>query len=257
MPLLDLNRIERHILRENYLMLLGFPTKDNKGYIPLRVMGRELFYYEYDPRQEAQITTKVPPGAGINGINDLGFITPTRLSSQYLTGKPYNVFYVKDYDQVLQLFYGIAPSALRVYLEAPASVGQKNLDIDRWANNKLQFGYIDGFDSPLLNPSPQSELIIPPELDFAIGYGNPLPVMMDPLIQFVVNRLQVAIVSDPTLVEKMLDGRAPAAIKTIGGLASFTYSTKKVYGIDTIPLDASLQEIATTLGVTLPTVRRS
>ena len=90
----------------------------------------------------------------------------------------------------------------------PASTGQRNLDIDRWGTNSLQFGFVDGFDSPFLYPSPQSEIIVPPNVDFAIGYGNPTPVPADPMLMFVVNRLQTVVVNDVDLVLKMVWGLA-------------------------------------------------
>ena len=249
---IDKSRIERYFLKENYLLLLGFPGAERgEVYVPLRVIAREYFEFMYDPIQEGQISAKVPAGAGVNGISDLGFVTPARLGSVFLTGKPFNAFYIKDTDQVYQMFFGIAPSALRVFLEAPSSTGQRNLDIDRWANSKQEFGYIDGFDSPLLYPSPESELIIPPEFDFSFGYGNPLPDPVSPLLLFIMNRLKVALVLDVALVEKMLAGSVPVAIKTVGGLSTYTYNISNVYKVNGIPLDATRQEIAAALGVPL------
>jgi hypothetical protein len=249
---IDKSRIEKYFLKENYLLLLGFPGADRgEVYVPLRVIAREYFEFMYDPIQEGQISTKVPAGSGANGISDLGFISPTRLGSVFLTGKPFNAFYIKDTDQVYQMFFGISPSALRIFLEAPSSTGQRDLDIDRWANSKLQFGYIDGFDSPLLYPSPESELMIPPQFDFSLGYGNPLPEAVSPLLLFLVNRLKVALVLDVQLVERMLAGSVPVAIKTVGGLSTYTYNIPNVYQIQGIPLDASRQEIAAALNVPL------
>jgi hypothetical protein len=248
----DLSRIESKILKENYLVLLGFPSTQGRGYVPLRVIGREFYYYEYDPLQEGQISAKVAAGAGVNGISDLGFVAPSRLGSTFLTGKPYNVFYVKDYDQIYQLFMGVAPSALRTYLEAPSSTGQRNLDIDRWAQNRLEFGYVDGYDSPLLHPSPNSEIVVPPEFDFSLGYGNPLPTPVNPLLMFVVNRLQVAVVQDPDLVQRMIDGRVPVAIKTVGGLATYTYPAQKVYSVAPIELGSPIDVIEAALGSSPP-----
>lgn len=104
--MIDLSRVQSYLWRENYLLLLGFPQPAPiyRGYVPLRVVAREFYYFEYDPRQEGQILSKVPAGEGINGITDLGFVTPARLGSNYLTGKPFNVFQIEDKSKIYQLF---------------------------------------------------------------------------------------------------------------------------------------------------------
>jgi hypothetical protein len=250
----DLSRIKDILLRENWLTMLGFPTAGGRGYVPLRVIAREQFYFMYDPIQEGQISVNVPADANVglvanNGINDLGFDTPQMLGSQYMTGKPNNAFYVQNQDIIYQLFIGIAPSILRTFLEAPAATGQRNVDIDHWGSNRAQFGYIDGFDSPLLFPSPNTELIVPPQFNFALGYANPGPQTINPLLLFVVNKCKVQVVKDVGLVDAMLQGKVPVAIKTIGGLSAFNYNVDGMYGIDPIPLGSNQAQIAAALGL--------
>lgn len=244
MPTVDLSAIEDHIWLENYLLLLGFPT----GYVPLRVIRREQFYFMYDPIIEGQLTAPVPQGIGANGISDLGFVKPSLPGSIFLSGHPFNVLAVSKNSHLYQIFIGVAPSATRIFIELPATVGQKNLDVDTWASNKLQFGYFDGFDSPLLHPTPRGEVVIPPTMDIAIGYGNPLPYPISPLLLFVVNRLEVGVVTDPDLVEKMLNSRVPVSIRTIGGLTPYTYNIRQVYGIEGMPLGATRDEVEAGLG---------
>ena len=252
----DTTRIEKWLIKENWLILMGFPTSGGQGYVPLRCIAREQFYWMYDPIQEGQISANVPADANIglstnNGINDLGFQIPQMPGSQYMTGKPNNAFWVTNTDILYQLFMGIAPSILRIFLEAPAATGQRNPDIDHWGANRAQFGYIDGFDSPLMFPSATSELVIPPQFNIAIGYGNPGPQTVNPLLYFTTNKLKVEVVKDPYLVDAMLQGKVPVSIKTIGGLSSYSYNVENIYGIDPIPLGSSLQQIASALGVSL------
>lgn len=256
----DLSRIEARIWKENWLLLLGFPQPEPifRGYVPLRVVAREFFYFEYDPLQEGQLTAKVPAGvingaASNTGINDLGFVQPALPGSQFLTGKPFDVFYIQPQSasKLYQMFLGISPSALRFFREQPATVGQNNLEIDRWASNRLEFGWIDGFDSPLLSPSPQSEIVQVPGMDIAFGYANPLPTNINPLLLFVMNHVQVAIVQDVDLVDAMLRGKVPVAIKTIGGLSSYNYDVKGIYGVSPVALGSSKTAIANALGVPL------
>src|SRR5579875_2779776 len=103
---IDKSRIEKYFLKENYLLLLGFPGAERgEVYGPLRGIAREYFEGMYDPIQEGQRSTKVADGAGANGISDLGFISPTRLGSVFLTGPPFNAFYIRDTAQVYQMFF--------------------------------------------------------------------------------------------------------------------------------------------------------
>lgn len=252
--MIDTSRISSSLWKENFLILLGFPQPAPiyRGYVPLRVVAREFFYFEYDPRQEGQILSKVPAGAGVNGITDLGFVAPTLLGSNFLTGKPFNVFSIDDKSKMYQLFMGISPAALRVVKEMPASTAQNTLELDRWAANKMEFGWIDGFESPFLNPSPQSEIDIVPNIDFALGYANPIPFNVDPLLMFYVNHLQVAVVEDVNLVAAMLAGKVPVSIRTIGGLTTYNFPVDSTYDIEPIPLGASANEIAAALGVAGP-----
>jgi hypothetical protein len=257
MAVTDLSRIRDHVLKENYLTMLGFPTAGGRGYVPLRVRAREFFYAMYDPILEGQISSNVPADTAVgtttnNGISDLGWVNPQQLGSSYMTGKPNNAFYVENENIVYQLFYGQSPSILRTFLEAPAATGQRNLDIDHWGANRAQFGWLDGFDSPLLNPSPQTELIVPPQFNFAIGYANPGPTAVNPLLLFIVNKLEVEVIKNPLLVSAMLSGKVPCAIKTIGGLTTFNYNVQGIYGIDPIPLGSTDAAIAAALGVKLP-----
>jgi hypothetical protein len=247
---IDLRKIEEHVWKENYLLLLGFPQPPPvvRGYVPLRVIARELEYFMYDPFEEGQISAKVPAGSGVNGATDLGFVKPAMPGSQNLTGKPFNAFRVTDNSHLYQMFMGVAPSVTRIFMEFPATVGQKNLDVDSWASSKLQFGWFDGFDSPLLEPSPQGKIVIPPQIDIAWGYGNPSMEAIDPLLLFVLNRVQVAVVQDVSLVEKMLDGRIKTAIETIGGLTQYTYPVDQIYGITPLPLGADAATIQASIG---------
>src|SRR5579875_2077531 len=93
--------------------------------------------------------------------------------------------------------------------------------------------------------------MIPPPLEFSLGYWNPPAAAVSPFILFLVNRLKVALGLDVQLVERMLAGSVPVAIKTVGGLSTYTYNIPNVYQIQGIPLDASRQEIAAALNVPL------
>ena len=237
--MIDLSRLEGSILKPNYLVLLGFST----GYVPLRVMKRQLVFYMYDPLVEGQISAPVPAGGGATGVSDLGYVAPTRLPSQYISGKPFNVFINTKSDHLYQLYYGISPSGIRVFMNQPAQTGVRNLFEFTWLQSYLAFGYVDGFESPIDQPSPNTEIIVPPNSDFALGYANPLPYPVRPLLQFVVNELQVKTITDVDLIMKMIEGKVPASIKIVGGLEGMEYDVPAVYGINPIQFDYTPAEV--------------
>jgi len=229
---IDLSRIEKHILLENHLLMLVVPTQSGRGYVPLRIAARDkLFYYLYDPIQEGAFSGPVPPSTSINGVTDLGWQSPVLFGSKNISGQPPNVLRVTEYSHLYQVFFGIAPSHARVFINAPSQTGQGELDIYGWGESYNAFGWIDGFDSPLYSPSPASELIIPPEFDVAFGIANPLPVPISPLFNFVINRVQVEVVTDADLVTLMLNRKVYVKYYTLGGLGGFSYDITKYYNI--------------------------
>jgi len=241
---IDVSKLEPVLLKENYLLFLIFPN----GFVPLRVLKRELVFYQYDPVKEGMIT-EVPASTSSDGITNLGYVTPKRPGSNKIGAQPINVLRVTRNERLYQLFFGIDPPQLRVFVAMPPERAQKHIDIIEWSDAYPSAGWIDGFTSPIDSPSPLSEVIIPPNLDIAFGFANPLPYKVHPLMMFVINRLMVGVVRDVETIVSVLEGRKPAALKTVGGLAEFTYSVKDVYGISPIPLDATRSQIAQILGV--------
>lgn len=244
---IDLSRIEKYILLENYLLMLVFPD----GYVPLRVVRRDpLFYYIYDPVKEGAYAGPVPAATTTDGITNLGWQSPQLFTSKNITGVPPNVLRVTIEDHIYQVFFGVAPSAARVYRNIPAQTSQAQLDIYSWSQSYNMFGWIDGFDSPFYNPSPLSEMILTPELDVAFGIANPLPIPISPLFNFVINRIQVDVVRDADLVNLMLQRKVYVTYRTIGGLGGFTYNPLKYYKMRSlIKYGMSVNEIKQALGV--------
>lgn len=231
--------VEKRILKENYLLLLGFP---DLGYVPLRVRFREEFKYIYDPVAEG-LFTGVPASTSIDGITNLGRVSATKLGSNLLPGRPINVFAIDRDDRLYQMFYGVAPSWIRVFLSYPSERGQRNLELSVWSEAYPSFGYVDGYESPLLKPSAKTEIFILPKTDFAFTFINPTPIPARPLLSFIVNRLIVEVIRDAELVKKMIDRKIESAIRTVAGLAGIRYDVKAIYKVTPIPLYASKEEI--------------
>jgi hypothetical protein len=244
--MIDLSRIENLLLKENYLLLLGFSGK----FVPMRVIKRELVIYLYDPIAEGMISTEVPASTSTDGVRNLGWVAPRRPASSIIPSLPTNVLAIPAAkNRIYQLFYGIAPSACRVFKRLPAATAQENIEITNWDQSYPAFGFVDGFESPLDYPSPRTETFIPYAMDIEFGFANPLPYPIRPLLKFYINRLEIGIIKDVELVMKMLDGRVPCSIKTIGGINPFDYPIERTYEISGIELGATRDEVARALGV--------
>jgi hypothetical protein len=243
---LDLSRIEDHILKPNYLLMLGFP----EGWIPLRVLTTDpLQYYLYDPINEGAISGPVPAATTTNGITNLGWQPAVLFGSVNITGSPQNVLRVINSDELYQVFFGVKPSYARIYREMPKGTAQGNIDLQNWTQSYNQFGWIDGRESPFNSPSPRSETIIPPEFDIGWAIANPTPEPISPLFNFVLNRVRIGVILDPDLVEKIIERKVYVEYYYVGGLSGYRYSLKKYYSIEPLQLNMTKSEIAKALGV--------
>jgi len=237
-----LDKITDHILRPNDLALLNLPD----GLIPIRVLKTEFFQYQYDPVAEGQIPGEIPASASVDGAKNLGFQIPELLKSGIIAAQPVNVLRLDSPPAIYQVFVGIAPSYVRLFVALPSTASQKNLEIINWSSAYAAAGYIDGFTSPLYCPSPESEIIIPYGVDVALGYANPLFEPVRPLLMFYVNRVRFGVVADVDLILDMLDKRGRGErtfIKTVGGITGFTYPYRDTFRISPIPIGASREEV--------------
>jgi hypothetical protein len=222
MEALDLSRVEHLFLKENYLLGLGFPD----GFIFARIARREVVTYLYDEVSAVAADTWVSSAQqGISARNiENAFRVPTAK------------------DHVLQLFYGIAPSALRTYLGYPVETPQSNLDVAARLE-KSDFGYVDGFTSPLNHPAPESEVWIPYRLNAGWAFYNPTNDSISPLLKFIVLRYSVEYIRNIDLIRRILDRRVECRLATLGGLSSYTYPYRENLGLDPIKLSATDEQI--------------
>lgn len=238
----DVSRIIPHMLRLNDIALLSFP----EGVIPIRVVEREFFNYLYDPVREGQIGL-VSESWSDDGVKGVSFKTPEFLKSGIIAAQPINVLRVTQPSLLYQVFFGVAPSYVRLFIAIPSTAAQRSLDIIKWSEAYAAAGYIDGFVSPLLYPSPDSELILPYGIDPAIGYANIIREIIHPLIMFYVNKLRIGVVTDVDLVMEMLEKRdrgRDAPIKIVGGMTRFDYPYREVFKVAPIPIGATKEEVA-------------
>jgi len=245
--------LEDVLIKENDLLLMGVNSGGKNGptYIPLQCVGRFETPYLYDPIAEGQIPGPLAPTSSLNGITNNTFQTALQLGSSQVVAKPTDIFDLTAYPQWLyQMFMGIDPPWLRVFLQQPFRTDQRNLPIVYFTPNYPQDGYWDGYFSPPERISRKTEIIVLPGLSIALGYCNIEPDYAYPLIYFYINALNVAVVNDPDLAWEMLSVPGKAKMFTVGGLQGVNWNPSAYYGISGFRLTANKAAVAAGVGAT-------
>lgn len=232
-----LKRIEKKIIQENYLIGLGF----SDGYVFFRASRREIFPLLYD------LFAEISDFAGVGKVDmaALQYIPPKELKSDTLAAT--NILEVKDETHIYQTFWGITPSATRVFTAYPRETEINQLDVGLHLPTYTIFGFLDGFESPIDSPSPRSMLFLPIGPKIAFAFYNPTNNKIKPLMRWIVNRLKVKVIRDADLIMKILERRREATLATIGGINGWTPGEAKYkdwWGVQPIPLDATRDEVA-------------
>lgn len=232
-----LKRIEKKIIQENYLIGLGF----SDGYVFFRAVRREIFPLLYDLFAEISDFA----GTGTVDMAALQYISPKELKSDTLSAT--NILEVKEETHIYQTFYGLSPSATRVFTAYPRETEINQLDVGLHLPTYAIFGFLDGFESPIDEPSPRSINFIPRGPKLAFAFYNPTNNKIKPLMRFVINRLKVEVIKDVDLIMKILERRREATLATIGGIDGWTPGAaqyQKWWGVQPIPLGAARDEVA-------------
>lgn len=221
---MDIEAIQKYFIKENQLLGLGFP---GQGYVFMRVEGVEVIGYEYGES----------PGA---------IAADTQEDSARLPMATYsidNLLKVTDCNHVYQMFMGWKPGAVRRYTYYPYETARGNLDVKR-IFTKSPFGYTEGHQSPYDTPSPVTEMFIPKGVEVAFAWHNPLNTAVTVEQNIMIRRLQISIIRDAELIERILKGNQPCRLVTLGGIGdSFGYEARTFLDIDHIKLSSTRAEI--------------
>lgn len=225
MEVLQTSRIDPLILKENHNLVLNFP---GKGIIPTRITEREEVIYRYP--------------YGILAANEWKAAAKLGLTSQTVS----NILEVKKKNELLHLFRGMFPSAVRTYLNYPVEIPRNRLPrVTR--DDRSDMGYVDGFESPESDPSPKTEVFIPYNLDVAFALFNPLDIEVSLYINLVSYRYRFQVIKDLDTVMGILSNRVPCRIATLGGLEGFAYSIDDTFGINAIPFGSTREDVVKAL----------
>ena len=206
---------ELPILKENYIV--AFQT--GAGLLPYKVVKKEIIPFVYDIMEEnGNLPPLSPVTQTITGFSPFfyEFNTLQLTSIQNVQ----DMFSLTKPDEVLQVFTGIQPSYVRFIYKQP--ITEKLMDMDQNINLSQSFyqqGY-DGFISPFNDPSPDTEIFVVPGLSFSMVLVNTVSVPVNPVINFIINRMQVTPIIDSKTISDIQSGRIPAKIVSLGGVFS-------------------------------------
>jgi len=218
---MDISRIEPHFIKENQLVGLGFP---DQGYVFFRINGiEEVVYDNY---------TESPGAVAADTYEDASRLPISEFSID-------NLLRVEYCDHLYQVFMGWQPGGIRRYLAYPYESLRGSIDVKR-VYTKSPFGYIEGFESPPNQPSPKTELWIPKDIDVGFAWWNPLSASETVQIDILIRRLDVSVLRDSDLVDRILKGTQPCKLVSLGGIAgTMDYDAKRLLDVDYVKLGAT------------------
>ena len=230
----DYSDLEGVLYKENDYLLLGF--NGGRTYVPLQVIARIETPYLYDPIAEGQLSGPLAASTSTNGITGNTFQTALQLGSSNVVAKPTDIFDLsRNPAWLYQMFLGIDPPWLRVFMQQPFRVDQRSLPIVYLHAQLPAGGVLGRLHEPARAAVAEDPVIVPPGLSIALGYANIEPGRAYPLLYFYINALNVAVVTDPELAWEMLQVPGKAKIVTVA-LAQVQYTPEAYYGITGFPL---------------------
>ena len=233
MTMISLESIQDKIITENTILQLAFP---DLGLVHLRVLNVEQVPYVYD-----EIGTIQPDGTSSS--------TPQRLGiSAYNVD---NALEVREDLHLYQLFFGVTPGIIRARVGYPTETMMGAIET-RGNQINGDFGYIDGFRSPLEEPQPISEIMIPPDFDVGFVFHNPDTVPIKPLMYWHIITMNVNVIRDAELVYNIMADKLPAGRvvkKSMGGVTPFKFHPNEMWAVKFINFEVQdYIDIAATSG---------
>lgn len=207
------------LLKANQLLVLAL---SEDSYLPVRIRRVQIsaMYYNFLNNISGFLplgpTTLTTPPAGTQSF----FADSIQLGIKSIQNAQ-DVFKISRSGEILQIFYGISPSTVRVMIRQPLQSYIFNLDTETATiipqPSFIEMG-IDGFESPLKRPQPETETFIVGGMGTRVTMMNMSPLPASPSMNFIINRLQVEPIADAALIKAIIEGRTPAKIADIGAI---------------------------------------
>ncbi len=223
--------IEERLLQPRFLMLLD---TGRDQYVALRVVRQSLMQIYYDFVNDAPGFLPLAPvnGTAVSGQtqpfisqHNAVNISELSISDALAIPKPRT-------SNMLQIFYGIAPSYCFVTPEQPG--GTPNAQLPETAGfPQSNYPYIashSGYDSPLYEPSKYTELFGIADVTIQFTLANTVSIPISPKMLFVINNMLVEPIDSLDLFRKMLEGTVPRRVVSVGQIYTNIQFSGATYG---------------------------
>lgn len=216
--------IKKRLLEPRHFLLL---ETDANTFVGLRVVRQHLSQIMYN--FEVEIDSFLP-------LNPVSITQGTTLTQSFFS--PHNTLAisqlsgVSDWLQVpsprtnnlMQVFYGISPSYVAIAPEQPGGTYLDQLPTSS-LNPSSSFYWLwnnSGWNSPLYEPSEETEFFVPSNLSTQFTLINTAPIIVNPKMLFIVNNLIVEPISDLATFQDILRGKIPSEKRDVGQIYSTT-----------------------------------
>lgn len=125
---------------------------------------------------------------------------------------------------VFQILMGVEPSRMQLF---PQFGRDQNLGLEDSIAPGEDEVWLNGFDSPYNNPSPQSEVFYVNSMDrFRLQAYNPMDEADEARVSFFINKVRYATITDVNVMKAILQGQIPSHKHMMGLGAQDRYQLK-------------------------------
>lgn len=189
------------VLKPNFYIAFEF----SQGFVAAQVRRvmitkKEPYRLYYDANYNPQTLTP--------SIGWVDWYKPRDTSGKY-------IFTIDNNNEVIQVFLGLRPTRLKLYFRIPSGTPIKNLPYNP-VTEKVDYGFINGIDSPYDEPTEAGELWFIRDLTCDFALYNDTDKIMFPEAKIIYVRYWVDFLRGD-LARKVVTGELPCYNVTIGG----------------------------------------
>lgn len=226
---IDLTGIEKRLLHARHLLLL---ETGNDTYVALRIVRQHLSFISYNFVKDAPSFLPLAPvgSTGTTGVTQSFFSPTNTLGITELSLNDLLSIGSNRSNNLMQVFYGIAPSYVYTSINEPNSLDTlPSAGLTPSSTYPYLYGH-SGFDSPYYRPSEHTEFFAIANVEVSFTLINTVSIPVSPKLLLVLNNCTVEPVHDYALIKKMVDGTTARAIATVGQVYSEVVWTAERYG---------------------------
>ena len=223
-------------LRENDLVLFNFGPK---SWVPMQVKRRALTSLIYDPVLQGTLSGVLAPAGATPGTGQVSAFQQNLLfglssTITSINGVP-DVFKTAFDYEILEAYVGIAPSWCRVWIQQPGGTGTFVTPLDNNVTPSSSYpdvGFFDGYadGSPFKYPTERSGFYVFGSYSASFSLYNPHTIPINPRLNFLLNRVFMAPVTDPKMMVRMFQHSVPVRSISVGLPDTQQNFNGKLYG---------------------------